>query len=142
MTELDLVVRGDLVLPGPVLHTEAVRRGFPLPALIEAVAGRPTDLFGLSGRKGRLLPGYDADFVLFEPAAQWTFTAASSHSSARHSPYEGRELVGRPRVTYVRGRAVCANGEVMAERGYGRWLQRDASAPVPSLATAGPQRVA
>jgi dihydroorotase-like cyclic amidohydrolase len=115
-----------------LLHTEAARRGFPLPALIEAVAGRPADLFGLSGRKGRLIAGYDADFVIFDPVARWTFTAASSHSSARHSPYDGRELVGRVRASYVRGKAVYADGEVLADPGYGHWLARAANVPTPA----------
>jgi dihydropyrimidinase len=113
----------------PLMHTEAIKRGFELPALMEAIARRPADLFGLRGRKGRLLPGYDADFVVFDPNTKWTFEASRSHSSARHSPYEGRELVGRPRATYVRGQAVFANGEVMADPGYGQWLARDGGPP-------------
>ncbi len=123
----------------PLMHTEAVERCVPLPALMEATAGRPADLFGLRGRKGRLLPGYDADFIIFDPATRWSFTATRSHSSARHSPYEGRELLGRARATYVRGQAVCVNGEVVAEPGYGRWLERGAGADGASLAAAEPQ---
>jgi allantoinase len=110
-----------------VLHTEAVRRSFPLPALSEAVAGRPANLFGLSRRKGRLIPGYDADFVIFDPAARWRFSAARGHSSAEHSPYDGREFVGQVQATYLRGQAVYVNGEVLADPGYGRWLEREPS---------------
>jgi allantoinase len=108
-----------------LLHTEAVHRGVPLPALCEAIAGRPADLFGLGGRKGRLSPGYDADFVIFDTHERWTFTVAGSRSSARHSPYEGRELVGRVCSTYVRGQAVYAEEQVVAQPGYGRWLARE-----------------
>lgn len=106
------------------MHTEAVHREFPLPALIEAVAGRPADVFGLAGRKGRLNVGYDADFVVFDPAEVWRFDATDSFSSASHSPFEGRELLGRVRDTYVRGRPVYRAGELLAEPGYGRWLRR------------------
>ena len=125
----------------PLMHTEAVKRGLELPALMEAIAGRPADLFGLRGRKGRLLPGYDADFVVFDPTTQWTFEASRSHSSARHSPYEGRELLGWPRATYLRGQAVCANGEVTADPGYGRWLARDGCAPGPAAQAAQPHHL-
>lgn len=107
-----------------VLHTRAVAREFPLPALIEAVAGRPADLFGLAGSKGRLSAGYDADFVIFDPAAEWKFAVAGSFTSARHSPNEGRELIDRVRATYVRGQAVYREGEMLAEPGYGRWRRR------------------
>lgn len=85
----------------PLMHTEAVTRGLDQPTLMEAMAGRPAGLFGLRGRKGRLLPGYDADFVVFDSTARWAFDASRSHSSARHSPYQGRDLVGQPRATYA-----------------------------------------
>jgi allantoinase len=125
----------------PVVHTEAVKRRVELPALVEAVAGRAADLFGLHGRKGRLLPGYDADFVVFDPTERWTFEATNGHSSARHSPYEGRELVGRAKATYLRGQAVFSDGEVIAEPGCGRWLARGGRTPGPPVQAAHPEQL-
>jgi dihydroorotase-like cyclic amidohydrolase len=43
-------------------------------------------------------------------------------SKAGWSPFAGRTLVGRAVRTYVRGRLVAADGEVVAEPGAGRFV--------------------
>lgn len=108
----------------PVVFTEAARRGFPLPELVELVAGRPADLFGLGGRKGRLEPGLDADLVVFDAREPWAFDAGRSLSSAPWSPFHGRELAGRVEATFLRGRPVYEAGRLLAGPGTGRWLER------------------
>lgn len=45
-----------------VMFTEAQDHGFPCPKWSSAYSGGcPAELFGLGGRKGRLLPGLEAD---------------------------------------------------------------------------------
>jgi allantoinase len=123
------VLRAASGIPGletflPVVFTEAAARRFPLPELVELVAGRPADLFGLGDRKGRLRPGLDADLVVFDARQPWTFDASRSVSSARWSPFDGRTFAGRVEATYLRGRAVYESGRVLATPGTGRWLSR------------------
>ena len=43
-------------------------------------------------------------------------------SKAGWSPYAGRTLVGRAVRTYGRGRLLAADGEVVAEPGWGQWV--------------------
>ncbi|HYW22813.1 MAG TPA: amidohydrolase family protein [Terriglobales bacterium] len=108
----------------PVVFTEAAARGFPLPELVELVAGRPADLFGLGDRKGRLRPGLDADLTVLDARQPWTFDASRSLSSARWSPFDGRAFTGRVEATFLRGRPVYEAGRLLAEPGTGRWLAR------------------
>jgi allantoinase len=108
----------------PVVVTEGLRRDVALPELVELAAGRPADLFGLGGRKGRLEVGHDADFAVFDARRPWTFDASRSRSSATWSPFSGREFAGRVEATYLRGRPVFENGEVVATAGSGIWLRR------------------
>jgi allantoinase len=108
----------------PVVFTEACARQFPLPELVEHVAGRPADLFGIGDRKGRLVPGLDADLVVFDTRQPWPFDAEASRSSARWSPFHGRELAGRVEATFLRGRPVFEGGRLVAEPGAGTWLPR------------------
>jgi allantoinase len=108
----------------PVLHSELVRRGLPIERLAEVACAAPARLFGLEGRKGKLAVGRDADFVVFDPAAEWRFDASRSRSSARWSPFHGRTLRGRVCSTFVRGREVFDGERVTAEAGCGRWLRR------------------
>ena len=112
----------------PVVFTEAAARRFPLPELVELVAGRPADLFGLGGRKGRLAPGLDADLVVFDARESWTFDAGRSLSSARWSPFHGRRLAGRVEATFLRGHPIYESGRLLAEPGAGRWLEGPARA--------------
>jgi len=113
----------------PVMFTEARARDLPLPDLAEAIAGRPADLFGIGDRKGRLAPGLDADVAVLDARAPWTFDAGRSLSSARWSPFHGRELAGRVEATYLRGRLAWRDGELLAEPGTGRFLQGGAGPP-------------
>ena len=108
----------------PVLWTEAVRRGADLPAVLGHVTWRPAELFGLGRRKGSLEPGKDADFAVFDTRRPWTFDAGKSHSSAKWSPFHGREFAGRVEAAFLRGRQVAREGEVLANPGYGVWLRR------------------
>lgn len=108
----------------PLMVTEGCRRGHALPELMELVAGRPADLFGLSGRKGRLEVGHDADFVVFDTREPWTFDASRSRSSAKWSPLATRRFTGRVEATYLRGEPVFSGGEVVQTPGFGRWLRR------------------
>ena len=108
----------------PVVFTEAAARRFPLPDLVELVAGRPADLFGLGDRKGRLQPGLDADLAVFDARQPWTFDASRSLSSARWSPFDGHAFAGRVEATFLRGRPVYESGRLLAAPGTGRWLER------------------
>ena len=66
--------------------------------------------FGLYPRKGTLLPGSDADIVVYDPRASWTVTHDLLHDNVDHTPYEGRQIQGRVRDVFLRGRHVVADG--------------------------------
>ena len=58
-----------LQLALPAVWTEARDRGFTLADLSRWMARKPAELVGLSGRKGAIAPGRDADLVVFDPEA-------------------------------------------------------------------------
>jgi dihydroorotase (multifunctional complex type) len=87
--------------------------------LVQLYSETPARLYGLAPRKGSLVSGADADVVLVDPGRRWTVTDADVLSRAGWSPYSGRELTGRAVRTYVRGRLVMADGEVLASPGTG-----------------------
>jgi allantoinase len=90
----------------PVVWTGLEERGGGLELLAKWLAQEPARLAGLTGRKGALLPGYDADIVVLDPAVKWTVT--EEHLRFRHkvSPYLGAVLRGRVLETYLRGECV------------------------------------
>ncbi|QCS44844.1 dihydroorotase family protein [Natrinema versiforme] len=109
----------------PVFHDEAViRRGLSYPDLVRLKCRNPARTFGLP-QKGRIEPGTDADLVVFDPNETDTVTADRNHSRADYSVYEGRELTGRVKQTFVRGEEVYIDGEIVASPGHGEFLARD-----------------
>ena len=107
---------------GPLLYSEGVATGrIDLARFLELVASGPADVFGLS-RKGRLESGADADFVVFDPAAEWTVDDAATHYAVGWSPYHGRPVRGRVVSTWLRGRRIFSDGDVTAPPGTGRFV--------------------
>jgi dihydropyrimidinase len=93
---------------------------------VDVCSTTPALLFGFS-QKGKLLPGYDADIVVFDPEAEWVITPAQLHETAGWTPYEGLRLRGRPVVTISRGEVIAAYGEWLGEAGRGCFINRAAA---------------
>jgi allantoinase len=99
----------------PVVWTEASRRGFGLNDVARWMAEGPAKLAGCQARKGRIVAGYDADFVVFDPASEFTVTDGRLHHRHAVSPYLGEKLRGVVKATYLRGKAVFEEGRFPGE---------------------------
>ncbi|MGZ3417140.1 MAG: allantoinase AllB [Polyangiales bacterium] len=88
--------------------TEASKRGFTLADLARWTSERTAALARLSGRKGAIVAGADADLVIFDPDA----TFVVSHIEHRHkvTPWAGRTLRGVVRRTILRGETIHEDG--------------------------------
>lgn len=92
-----------------LLITELVRPGvLDLPRLVERMSCAPARAFSLPG--GTLRPGSVADVTVFDPDEEWVVDPAQFLSRSRNSPFPGRRLSGRPRLTIVGGRIVWRAG--------------------------------
>lgn len=94
----------------PVMWTAALRRGFSLFDLTEWLAHRPAAFVGLSGRKGVISEGYDADLVVWNPEASFTLTSDMIHHRHKVTPYEGQKLNGVVEMTFLRGQKIFDRG--------------------------------
>ncbi len=105
-------------------HTFGVLAGhLTLNRWVEACCTLPADLHGLT-HKGHLLPGDDADIVLFDPHQQVTYSAETLHSNLSYTPYEGITVTGVPVTTISRGEVIVEKGQFVGARGRGRFVKR------------------
>jgi dihydropyrimidinase len=81
-------------------------------------------MFGLSGVKGVVAPGADADLVVYDPNRRHTISASTHHMDVDYSCYEGREVQGGTDVVLSRGKVIIENGEYTGQKGDGRFLKR------------------
>ncbi len=95
----------------PVTYTEARTRGFALNDIARWMSEGPAKLAGCDMRKGRIAPGYDADFVVFDTESEFTVTKERLHYRHAVSPYLGERLRGIVRATYLRGTSVFVGGK-------------------------------
>lgn len=98
----------------------AVREGrLTLPRLVELTAAAPARLFHLAG-KGSVAPGYDADLLLLDLAAETTVEPEDLQTKARATPFAGWTLPGRVRKLWRRGELVVSDGALHVTPGSGR----------------------
>jgi len=95
----------------PLMYTEASQRGFSLNDIACWMSESPAKLAGCHTRKGRLAPGYDADFVVFDPEGEFVVSEDRLHYRHTVSPYLGEKLRGVVKATYLRGSKVFSDGQ-------------------------------
>lgn len=85
---------------------------------------RPAMIYGLTGQKGEIRVGCDADLILVDLKRKVEFDNARVVSKCGWTPYHGREVTGDVILTMVRGKVVMKEGKVMGEPGWGRFVTR------------------
>ncbi|MHB1171437.1 MAG: allantoinase AllB [Lacisediminihabitans sp.] len=95
------------------IWTEADRRGIPLERVLGWMSSGPADLTGLES-KGRIAVGADADLVAFAPSVAFTVHAGELLHKNPVSAFDGRELHGLVRRTWLRGHPVSTFAEATA----------------------------
>ena len=95
-----------LQLALPVTWTETRRRGHGLLQIARWMSAAPAKLAGLSGKKGAIAVGGDADLLVFADDKAFTVTPEMIRHRHRLTPYLGDALVGVVEKTYLRGQLV------------------------------------
>ncbi|MFL5002551.1 MAG: dihydroorotase [Xanthobacteraceae bacterium] len=102
--------------------SEGAKRGLSYNHMAELLSWKPAQRFGLL-QKGDLAPGFDADIALVDPHESFVVHAADSESQQGYTPFEGRELSGRVKSTFLRGSLVYDGGQIVGPA-RGRYLRR------------------
>ncbi|MCC1692167.1 dihydropyrimidinase, partial [Salmonella enterica subsp. enterica serovar Indiana] len=75
---------------------------------------------------GAIRVGADADLVLWDPQGTRTISAKTHHQRVDFNIFEGKTVRGVPSHTISQGKLVWVDGDLRAERGAGRYVERPA----------------
>lgn len=115
----------------PILWTHGVGAGRISPQQFVALMSvNPAKIFGLYPRKGALLPGSDADIVIWDPERRLRYGVAQAHHRTDYNLYENWELVGFPEKVFLRGRMIVDGDQWLGKPGMGKFLRREPNAVV------------
>ena len=121
-------------LPGvgdrlPILWTYGVRAGRISPNQFVALTStNPAKIFGIYPRKGSIIPGSDADIVIWDPDKSLKYGIAYAQHRTDYNLFEGWELVGYPEKVILRGNLIVEQGRWLGKAGMGQYLQRSTGA--------------
>jgi dihydropyrimidinase len=110
-----------------LLYQGVVDGRISLSRWVELCCTTPARMFGLHPRKGEILPGADADIVVYDPAARTRISVDTHHMNMDHSAYEGYEIAGGVDTVLSRGRVVVEKGTFRGGKGHGQFLRRGLS---------------
>ncbi|KAA1468042.1 allantoinase [Dentipellis sp. KUC8613] len=89
-----------------LLWTEGKQHGVEIGDIVNWTSSATAKHAGLSNRKGKIEPGYDADLVIWDPKAEHKVTKESLNFKNKLTPYEGKVLSGQVVKTILRGQVV------------------------------------
>jgi dihydropyrimidinase len=115
-----------------VLWTKGVETGRLTPNEFVAVTSTNiAQILNIYPQKGAIMPGADADIVVWDPKLSKTISAANQKSIIDYNVFEGFEVRGLPRYTMSRGEVVWSHGKNDQPRpGRGRFIGRK---PFPAV---------
>jgi dihydropyrimidinase len=108
-----------------LLFSEGVGSGrITLEQFVALTSTNPAKIYGLHPHKGSLMPGADADIVLWDAEQQNVIRHAELHDTCDYTPYEGQAIRGMPVMTFSRGECVWDRGQIFGTPGRGRPIKR------------------
>jgi len=99
----------------PAIWSGALKRQIAPEKIVKWMCEHPPKLVGLSARKGKIVPGFDADLVIFDPSQQVSTLAKDIQHKHKVTPYSDVSLKGRVEATFVRGALIYEFGKFPTE---------------------------
>ena len=108
----------------PLLLTEVKRGRLTIGDVVRLLCEKPSEAFSIQG-KGFLKQEADADITIVDLRKRFKIDSYEFKSKAKYSPFDGREVEGKPVKTFVGGQLIMDEGEIVVKAGSGRILRRD-----------------
>lgn len=107
----------------PLMYTTGVVTGkIQMQQLVRLMSYNPARIFGLAPQKGMLRPGSDGDVVIFDPNKKWTMSADKLLMNVDFTTYDGWQMEGCVKATFLRGMKLYENGVFCGPRHAGEYV--------------------
>ena len=95
---------------------------------VEITSTTPARMFGLYGKKGVIVPGADADIVVYDPNGHTSIGLEKTHHmNMDYSAWEGFEIDGHVDTVLSRGTVIVDDNAYVGTKGHGQFVKRDLS---------------
>ncbi len=91
---------------------------------VAATSANAAKIFNIYPRKGAVMPGADADLVVWDPKRSRRISAKTHHQKVDFNIFEGMEVEGVNVVTLSQGKIVYRDGDLRTSKGAGRYVNR------------------
>jgi len=111
----------------PVLWTAGVNTGrLTKEEFVGITSANIARILNIYPRKGAVAVGSDADLVIWDPTSTKKISAKKQVSRIDYNVFEGFKCTGVPWMTISGGRIAWKDGDMRAEAGHGRYVERPA----------------
>jgi allantoinase len=93
----------------PIIWSECKNEGLSLAQLTNWLCDAPAKFIGMNDCKGQILPGKDADITCWDPDESFLVEPAMIHYKHKLTPYDGEQLFGVVKKTFLRGNKIFDN---------------------------------
>jgi dihydroorotase len=97
----------------PVMLHHVRERHLDLGTVVRLLCERPGEIYGV--RKGKIAPGYDADFTVVDMTSVSAVKGSKLHSKCAWSAFEGMHVIF-PKAVLLRGEVIVEDGYLVGER--------------------------
>ncbi|KQQ91697.1 dihydropyrimidinase [Massilia sp. Leaf139] len=110
-----------------VVWDAGVNAGILTPSeFVRVTSTNAAQIFNMYPRKGVIAVGADADIVVWDPHGSRTISSQTQFAKGGFNVFEGRTVRGIPTHTVAAGKLVFERGDLRAEEGAGRHIDRPA----------------
>jgi len=96
----------------PVMLDHVNKGRLSIERFVDLTSHGPARIFGIA-QKGRIAEGYDADLTIVDLKKRRVIENKWIESKCGWTPYDGHEVTGWPRGTFVRGRKVMWDDQIL-----------------------------
>lgn len=100
----------------PLMLTMVHKNKITLAQAVRLLSEKPAEIFGLKDR-GYIERGKNADLVVIDFNEKFKIDASKFHSKAKFSPFNGWEVRGKPKRTFVNGQLAMDDQEIAVKAG-------------------------